>query len=73
MHWSSTGCTSRMHFQDLQQLDCWRNICACSFYAGVLHFDELSKLKLCDITIYEDHESSKTDQLRQETLVVVSQ
>ena len=46
-------------------------------FAGFLRYDELSKLKLCDITIYEDHmelfiESSKTDQLWQGAIVVIA-
>ena len=46
-------------------------------YAGFLRYDELSKLKLCDITTYGDHmelfiESSKTDQLRQGAIVVIA-
>ena len=39
-------------------------------FAGFLRFDELSCLRLCDISIHQEHmelfiESSKTDQLRQ--------
>ena len=46
-------------------------------FAGFLRYDELSKLKLCDITTYGDHmelfiESSKTDQLRQGATVVIA-
>lgn len=46
-------------------------------FAAFLRFDELSKLRLCDITIFGDHmelfiESSKTDQLRQGARVVVA-
>ena len=46
-------------------------------FAGFLRYDELSKLRLCDISIYESHmelfiESSKTDQLRQGAVVVIA-
>ena len=46
-------------------------------YAGFLRFDELSKLRVCDISIFRDHlelfiESSKTDQLRQGATVVIA-
>ena len=46
-------------------------------YAGFLRFDELSKLRVCDISIYKEHmeifiESSKTDQLRQGATVVIA-
>ena len=46
-------------------------------FAAFLQFDEPSKLKLCDITIYSDHmelfiESSKTDQLRQGARVIAA-
>lgn len=46
-------------------------------FAGFLRFDELSKLRICDITIREDYmelfiESSKTDQLRQGATVVIT-
>ena len=43
----------------------------------MLGYNELSKLKLCDITIYEKHmelfiESSKTGQLQQGAVVVIA-
>ena len=46
-------------------------------YAGFLRFDELSHLRLCDITFHQQHlelfiESSKTDQLREGALVVIA-
>lgn len=46
-------------------------------FSAFLQFYELSKLKLCDITIYSDHmelfiELSKADQLRQGACVVVA-
>ncbi len=46
-------------------------------FAGFLRYDELSKLKLCDITIYGDYmelfiESSKIPQLRQGAIVVMA-
>ena len=46
-------------------------------FAGFLRYDELSKLRLCDITIYGDYmeffiESSKTYQLRQGAIVVIA-
>ena len=52
------------------------SICLLGF-AAFLRFDELSKLRLCDVTIHGDHmelfiESSKTDQLRQGARVVIA-
>ena len=46
-------------------------------YARFLRFDELSILRVCDVSIYKEHkelfiESSKTDQLRQGATVVIA-
>lgn len=46
-------------------------------FAGFFRFDEMSKLRICDISIHEDHmelfvESSKTDQFRQGATVVIA-
>ena len=46
-------------------------------YGGFLRFDELAKLHICDISIYQDHmelfiESSKMDHLRQGATVVIA-
>ena len=46
-------------------------------FAGFFRFDEMARIRLCDIAIHVDHmelfvESSKTDQLRQGATVVIA-
>ena len=46
-------------------------------FAGFLRFDELSRLRLCDISLHQEYmelfiESSKTDHLRQGAVVVIA-